>query len=320
MANPAQINEGLHFRLFSRAFVAHDTDTDKRVAFASLDVGMGGFVVKNRVVSELDKLFPGVYTHENVCLSGTHTHSGPAGFLQNTMLQLAGGGFVPATVDAFVNGTVYAIAAAHHNVEPVDIRMNVGQVLNASINRSPSAYLYNPEDERAQYEYNTDKDMTQLKFTTKATAGSNATDVGLFNWFAVHPTSMNNTNKFVSGDNKGYASYIAERAVNGPTSSGVRPGQGKFVAAFASTNLGDVSPNILGPHCQDTGLPCDFNTSTCNGRNELCVAPGPGKDMFESTEIIASRQAKVALELFEAAEANGTVIDTTNGHVDYRHM
>ena len=30
--------------------------------------------------------------------------------------------------------------------------------------------------------------------------------------------------------------------------------QGPFVAAFASANLGDVSPNLEGPKCIDTGL------------------------------------------------------------------
>lgn len=244
MANPSQINAGLHFRLFSRAFVAHDTDTDKRVAFASLDVGMGGFVVKNRVVSELQKIFPGEYSHENVALSGTHTHSGPAGFLQNTMLQFAGGGFVPATVDAFVNGTVAAIANAHRSVQPVDIHMNVGQVLNASINRSPSAYLRNPEEERALYKYNTDKNMTLLKFTKKSKSFGDVAegdDLGMFNWFAVHPTSMNNTNLLVSGDNKGYASYLTERQFNGPTAAGIRPGQSGFVAAYvAGLSFDDV--------------------------------------------------------------------------------
>ena len=42
--------------------------------------------------------------------------------------------------------------------------------------------------------------------------------------------------------------------------------QGDFVAAFAQSNEGDVSPNTKGPHCLDTGLPCDTNHSTCNGR------------------------------------------------------
>ena len=38
-------------------------------------------------------------------------------------------------------------------------------------------------------------------------------------------------------------------------------GDSAFIAAFASSNLGDVSPNILGPKCIDTGLPCDVAVS-----------------------------------------------------------
>ncbi len=48
-----------------------------------------------------------------------------------------------------------------------------------------------------------------------------------------------------------------------------------FVAAFCQSNEGDNSPNVLGAFCLDSGLPCDFNHSTCNGRNELCVGRGP---------------------------------------------
>lgn len=60
------------------------------------------------------------------------------------------------------------------------------------------------------------------------------------------------------------------------------------MAAFASSNLGDVSPNTKGPHCQKSGKPCDIPGPSC-GPNELCVASGPGEDMKESTRIIAQR-------------------------------
>lgn len=50
----------------------------------------------------------------------------------------------------------------------------------------------------------------------------------------------------------------------------------RFVAAFCQSNCGDVSPNVLGAFCIDTGLPCDFNHSTCGGKNELCYGRGPG--------------------------------------------
>jgi hypothetical protein len=57
----------------------------------------------------------------------------------------------------------------------------------------------------------------------------NGKDLGQINWFAVHGTSMNNTNLLISGDNKGYASYIFEKRINGLNS---KPGVGPFVAAF----------------------------------------------------------------------------------------
>jgi len=73
---------------------------------------------------------------------------------------------------------------------------------------------------------------------------------------------MNNTNGFISGDNKGLASHLFEMDMN----PGVLPSQVKFIAAFAQANEGDVSPNTRGPHCLDTGLPCDVQHSTCNNR------------------------------------------------------
>ena len=43
----------------------------------------------------------------------------------------------------------------------------------------------------------------------------------LHSWFPVHTTSMNNTNVLISGDNKGYASYLMEQHMN----NGALPGK-----------------------------------------------------------------------------------------------
>lgn len=59
-----------------------------------------------------------------------------------------------------------------------------------------------------------------------------------------------------------------------------KPNKPLFVSAFCQSNCGDVSPNVLGAFCKDTGLPCDFNHSTCNGKNELCYGRGPGYVLF----------------------------------------
>ncbi|XP_021289070.1 neutral ceramidase 2 isoform X2 [Herrania umbratica] len=88
----------------------------------------------------------------------------------------------------------------------------------------------------------------------------------------------------------------------------------QFVSAFCQSNCGDVSPNTLGAFCIDTGLPCDFNHSTCNGKNELCYGRGPGyPDEFKSTEIIGKRQFKKAVELFNKAT------EKLKGKVGYQH-
>ncbi|KAM3737600.1 hypothetical protein ACB098_09G068800 [Castanea mollissima] len=88
----------------------------------------------------------------------------------------------------------------------------------------------------------------------------------------------------------------------------------QFVSAFCQSNCGDVSPNVLGAYCTDTGLPCDFDHSTCSGKNELCFGRGPGyPDEFESTRIIGEKQFKKAVELFDKAS------EQLKGRADYRH-
>ena len=42
----------------------------------------------------------------------------------------------------------------------------------------------------------------------------------IYSWFAVHCTSMNNTNTLISGDNKGYASMMMEKYISGETIPG----------------------------------------------------------------------------------------------------
>jgi len=303
-AQAKQVGKGLHTRCFSRAYVVEDTDTSTRVAFVTVDVAMMSQIAKIRVVEMLEKALPGMYNASNVAVSGTHTHSAPGGYLQYLLFGIAAKGFYKQSLELLVEGIVDSIVRAHNSRAAGTIRMATGELEDANINRSPSAYLNNPAEERSKYKADTDFHMVQLRLTN-----TNGTDIGALNWFAVHCTSMNNTNVLVSSDNKGHASYLMERENN----NGSLPGQGSFVAGFASSNLGDVSPNVNGTFCLDSGLPCDFNTSTCHGKNELCVGRGPGQDMFDSTRIIGERQYNKAKELFD----NATTV--LQGPVDFRH-
>jgi len=45
-----------------------------------------------------------MYTGKNVVLSGTHTHSGPAGFMQYLLFDITSKGWVQQSFDSLVDG------------------------------------------------------------------------------------------------------------------------------------------------------------------------------------------------------------------------
>nr|XP_023018453.1 neutral ceramidase [Leptinotarsa decemlineata] len=304
-AKAGQRGCGIHLRQYSRAYIFDDGK--KRVAFVTVDACMMNHGIRKAVLSELKDLYNDTYTIDNLILSGTHTHSAPGGFMQDVMLDVPNMGFVQETFDALVSGIVKSIKAAHKNMQKARIFLNNGEILDANINRSPAAYLLNPKEERDRYKNDVDKEIVQLKFVRS----SDNKTIGAINWFAVHPTSMNNTNCLISSDNVGYASILFETSMD--THS--LPGQSGFVGAFASTNLGDVSPNTNGPKCINTGEPCDGITSTCNNTAKYCIAFGPGKDMEESTKIIANKLFKKAEELIKSESSK-----EVKGDIKYVHQ
>ncbi|CAL8468077.1 g7616 [Coccomyxa elongata] len=314
-AAPGQLAAGIHTRLYARAYIIGDiTDDSKRFVFVNLDACMASQGVTMTVLSQLKELYGGLYHEGNVAMSGIHTHSGPGGYLQYILYIITSLGFVRESFDVLVGGIVEAIRRAHDNVAPGRLQVNSGELLDANANRSPTSYLANPAEERARYKHNTDKEMTLLKVLDGDGRGR-----GAVAWFPVHCTSINNTNSLISGDNKGVASqFMEEWAVQSSPNSNRTVG-GDFIAAFGQSNVGDTSPNILGAFCQDTGEPCEKEHSTCNGRNEMCIARGPAWEVddhgFKSNEIIARRQSNKAQSLWQDNDS----LDIT-GSVDFRHM
>ncbi|KAL5557771.1 hypothetical protein UlMin_033982 [Ulmus minor] len=346
-ANIFQSTSGIHFRLRARTFIVLESSDGPRFAFVNLDAGMASQLVTIKVLEKLKSRFGDLYTEENVAISGTHTHAGPGGYLQYIVYSATSLGFVQQSFDVIVNAIEQSIVQAHQNLKAGSIFLNKGDVENAGINRSPSAYLLNPQLERAKYTRDVDTLMTLLKFVD----GASGKSIGAFSWFATHGTSMSRNNKLISGDNKGAAARFfedwfavsASASINIPSSihditkliekaKAIKATGGKlckktssqefkvrknngFVGAFCQSNVGDVTPNVLGAFCNDTGKPCDFNHSSCNGDNQLCLGRGPGyPDEVLSTKIIGERQFRRAVDLFKSAKEQLT------GKIDYRHV
>ena len=276
-ASVGQKTTGIHMRLRSRAFVVASPCNGKRAVFVSADVGQIFQAVKQKVVARLQQSHGGLYSDDNVILSATHTHSGPGGYSHYALYNLSILGFDEQNFDAIVDGVYRSIVQAHDNLAPGSIRMNMGDLVDASFNRSRFAYDQNPAAERGNYAHDTDKLMTVLRLDD-----SDGTAAGLISWYAVHATNIGNENKLISGDNKGLASYLFERRQGSDYQA-----DDTFVAAFANSNEGDVSPNLWGvpDHTHD----------------------------FERNEIVGQRQYDKAVELYDDAA------EYLSGGVEYRH-
>ena len=278
-----QVTEGIHIRQRSRAFViAQANDPRRRLVFVSADLGSIDHHMTLEVVERLQREFGDTYSLDNVIISATHTHAGPGGYWHSRNDTGLDGGFYPEHFEAIVAGVFSSILKAHKDLQPGTIFINSGRVANAGVNRSVSAYLENPQAERDRYRDNTDTQMTLLKFV------DSSGDIGMLNWYALHPTAMNFHNRLISGDHKGYASLAVERQHGTHYRA-----DDDFVAAFAQSDPGDVTPN--------TNLD---NT-------------GPGKTDVDTTRIMGERQLQVAQRLFDSAqEALAGPIDTRRIYVD----
>jgi neutral ceramidase len=160
----------------------------------------------------------------------THTHSGMAGHNESPVLSYLSGGFDQVYFDKVVSGIVQSIELAKQNRRQGSIYLTQGQLEGASRNRSIEAYLKNSQAQERKS--SVDETMTLLKFVHDS-----GEEVGILNWFAVHATSMSNENRLVSADNKGLAAVFFEK-----TKNALRSGRGNYVAAFANSAEGDVSP------------------------------------------------------------------------------
>ncbi|WSG63081.1 neutral/alkaline ceramidase [Nocardia sp. NBC_01730] len=260
-----QKTTGIHIRLRARAFVFADPILDRRVLLIVNDLPLIFSSITQEVLRRLAQRFGDTYTESNVMLTATHTHCGPGGYSHHRLYN-SSIGFRPKTFAAIVDGIVEAAERAHEDLAPATLRLIHGELREASVNRSRTAFDRNPQEDKEFFPDAIDPQTTLLRIDREGEP------VGAINWFASHGTSMTNRNTLISGDNKGYAAYHWERVVEGVDY--LADPDPDFVAAFAQTNAGDMSPNL-------------------DGR----PGHGPTDDEFENTRILGLRQYEAAAKL-----------------------
>lgn len=306
--NPQQVFSGLHTRLYARAYSIQSPCNGKRVLFLSADLGLIWGSLHYGVLSAIaaDPELSKYYGPDNVMISATHTHSGPAGYSHDDGGNLFHLGYDATGYAVIVNGMVEAIRLAHANLaahaQTGSIRLAVGELLDTSINRSPPAFALDSEAERREFldargnPVDLDKRVVQLNLVR-----ADGSAVGIINWFAVHGTVVGPSEHLVSADNKGYASLGFEKIMG--TRYDAPAGADSFVAAFAQTDEGDSSPNLF-------ILQRPWPDPTRGG----------GKDDFESNAISGTKQLARALELYGAGAPLGGPVDYRYFHVQFNNV
>lgn len=277
-----QQTAGIHLRPRARAFII-DSGT-RRIVFAVAENGMIFQSVHRGVMLELARRFGDLYTEQNVALTSTHSHATCGGSSNDYAYNLSILGFQQQVYDAEVNGIVEAIAAAHADLGPGTLSLGRAELHDASVNRSRVAFERNPDADKQHFPNAIDPAVTALSFV------KGGKQVGAITWFATHNTSMTNQNRLISADNKGYASFSYEHAEHG-----VRylEGPADFVAAFAQTNAGDMSPNL-----------------------NLQPGSGPTENEFENTRIIGERQYRASKTALSGAQSISGPVDSMLCYID----
>lgn len=229
-----QTASGLRLRQMARAFIFGD-EAGNRVIHVTADMGLMFQSIHMEVLRRLRAIFGDLYHEGNVLIGASHTHVAPGGTSGHLMVDLTTLGFRPVTFEAVVVGVVKAIERAHADFQPANVHLTKGIAHDAGVNRSLQAFRRNPDEEQQRFPNGVNPESHTLHISR------GGKEVGFINWYGIHPTTFGPEHTIIDGDNKGYAAWKVE------TDHGVvhrDPEKAPFVAAFAMSCPGDISPNM----------------------------------------------------------------------------
>ncbi|EFX06050.1 neutral/alkaline nonlysosomal ceramidase [Grosmannia clavigera kw1407] len=293
-ASLSQIGSGLRQRVYARAFIVGDVSTPSdRIVYLVIDTQSGDTAVRLGILEGLAALGTdySMYGASNVAVTGTHQHSGPGAWFNYLLPQITSLGFSKQSYQAIVDGSVLAIQRAHESLTTGYLDVGKTNITDGNLSRSLYSYMANPAAERAKYSTTTDTEMTLLRFQR----ASDLKNIGVLSWYPVHGTSMLENNTHVTGDNKGVASYLFEKAMLDDADAA----EGFCCPAFSQANM------------------CSYKNSTCaDGKSESCHGRGPEFQKLDlgvsSCYVIGKKQSDGAKTIYDSLATSSTpIVGTT---------
>lgn len=289
-ASPEQLGSGLLNRLYCRAFYLEPTkaftgdsphkgnNLAEGVLLIHTDIHSITVRLRQSLVLKLEKKYPGRLKARNILLHAQHTHSGPGGYHTSALYYVSLFGFSKRYFELLQLRIFQAVelAMAEESLFPARLFSSQHLVQEGGRNRSPEAFEMNPKWEKEAYREKYGDTKNTMMTVVRIFDTREKRNRGALSFFAVHPTSILNTNMMVSSDNKGYAEFLIEEQFN-------------VTAAFFQTDAGDVSPNMV-----DT---------TSN------YFRGEGRSFIEACEIIGERQAAPVARLLQSSESSSKPVE-----------
>lgn len=286
-----QRGSGLHTRQYARAFVVIDPATGRRNLLVVLDALSAWGSIREAVVQQVQAEFGPDFTESNIMITANHTHATPGGVTKDALYNVTTLGFHTPTFRAQVDGSLRAIRQALADLAPGNVTVSTSRVTGVGVNRSAIAQQHDPTELTQEMVNRVDPTNTTFRFE------HNGKTRAILNWFALHATSLTNQNTLVSSDNKGYAEYLLEKVDHG-VDLNAGSESASFIAAFANSNAGDVSPNTF-----------------------LQPGMGPTSDPFENLKIQGAKQADaVRQQLSRPGSPVGKGLDSRITYTDFSHL
>lgn len=121
-ADTSQVGTGLRQRLYARSFIVGEVgNPQNRFVYLTLDIAFGDTAVRLGILEGIAALGSGysMYKRANVAVTGTHSHSGPGGWMNYLLPQITSLGFDKQGYQAIVDGAVLAVKRAHESLQEV---------------------------------------------------------------------------------------------------------------------------------------------------------------------------------------------------------
>lgn len=239
----AHIALGYWLRLECRAFVfSTGSAPQDQLAIVPCDLAAIGLLLHRKVAARVSDLLP----ETRLMLTATHTHFGPAHYLES---HAYGGptssrwpGYDEAMADFLAERIAGAVRAAWLARAPARLRWVHADVWGLTRNRSLDAWRVNPApylapgadpalplDERA---VDPALDVLQLQ------RSSDDAPLGWLVFFAMHPTVLRASNRLFTGDVYGVAVRALEAALGGQAPVGmVNTNEGDLVPVYARATI-----------------------------------------------------------------------------------